>query len=79
MKPHSGARKGRGMSYFFIDLRRRYISDRVWYGMAAVAVGSEGWAEEGVLRVLLLLVFLTGIVLVVGCGGPIGRRLNKRK
>jgi len=29
----------RGWSYYFIDLRRRYLNDRTWFGLALITVG----------------------------------------
>ena len=55
---------------YFIDLRRRYIGDRMWYGMGGVAIGSTAFSESGVLQVLLF------VVLIGGSGAMASRMVN---
>lgn len=45
----------RGWSYFFIDLRRRYINDRVWFGLALAVAGFGNLATEDFLPAWLLV------------------------
>jgi hypothetical protein len=55
----------RGWSYFFIDLRRRYVNDRIWFGggLTAAAFGNLG-AEDFQPAWLLVSVGLAGLGLI---------------
>lgn len=56
---------GRGRSYFFIDLRRRYVNDRIWFGLGLTAAGFGSLATDDFLPAWLLVsVGLVGLGLI---------------
>jgi hypothetical protein len=55
----------RGWSYFFLDLRRRYVNDRIWLGLGLTAAGFGNLATNDFLPAWLLVsVGLVGLALV---------------
>jgi hypothetical protein len=52
---------------FFINLRRRYIHDRIWYGLGLTAIGFGNLATNDFLPAWLLVsVGLVGLALIAG-------------
>lgn len=55
---------GKGWSYFFIDVRRRWISDRIWYGLALTVVGFGNLMADVIPAWLGLMVGVAGLGLI---------------
>ena len=54
-----------GPSWYFIDLRRRYINDRTWFGLGFLAIGVGALGPEASWWIGIPLAGL-GVVLMVG-------------
>lgn len=64
-----GVSADREWSYFFIDLRRRYINDRMWFGLGLTAIGFGNLATDDLLPTWLwIVVGMRGSVLLAGAG-----------
>lgn len=56
---------GRREPKSFVEYRRKYVSDRTWFGLGLIAIGLGNFAaEQGWLRILTVAFGLVGVALL---------------